>query len=63
MQLLRSQQWKALLQIESHLIAKHRNSACACAVAFLHPFFQDAVKQVKIWFHDVVFFNSFAKIV
>ena len=52
-QLLCGEAGESLLEVKSHLMAKHADGACARAVAFLNTLCEDAVEQVQILFHTV----------
>ena len=50
-QLFGGKHGKTLAQIKTHLIAKHRTRACACAVAFVIAMFQYMAHQVVVLLH------------
>ncbi len=37
----RCDEWKAFIQVKTHLVAKAADGACTCTVAFLNTIFQD----------------------
>src|SRR5581483_8556671 len=50
-QLLGGEERKAFAEIETHLMAEHRQRAGAGAVALLHPVAEDVVHQIEILAH------------
>ena len=44
MHFLGSDQWETIFKIETHLMAKHADGACAGAVVALHTFCGDALQ-------------------
>ena len=51
MQFFGGEYGKTFAQIKTHLIAKHRTRACACAVAFVIAMFQYMAHQVVVLLH------------
>jgi hypothetical protein len=50
-QFLRGKQWKALFQVETHLVAEYTEGTRAGAVSLLDSLVQNAPQEVLILFH------------
>lgn len=51
-QLLRREEWKAFLQVKSHLVAKDTQSTCASAIGFLSSVIEDMPEKIEVCLHE-----------